>query len=79
MTTQFTAIVERGLLRPTVPLDLPDGTPVEVRIVAPAQPALAAQSPAEILFAIAALSPAPVDPTTSARHDEILYSREAHP
>jgi hypothetical protein len=79
MTTQFTAIVEQGLLRPTVPLDLPDGTPVEVRIVAAAQPAKEGQSPAEILAAIAALSPGPADPSTSVRHDEILYSRESHP
>jgi len=79
MTTQFTAIVEQGRLRPTVPLGLPEGTSVEVRIIAPIQTAPAGQSPAEILAAIAALSPGPVDPSTSQRHDEILYSRETHP
>ena len=78
MTTQFTAIVESGRLRPTVPVELPEGATVEVTIVAPQEPRPGG-SPAEILAGIAALSTDPVDPTTSARHDEILYGREAHP
>lgn len=79
MTARFTAIVEQGQLRPTVPLGLPDGTSVEVVIVAPDQHQSPGQSPAEILAAIAALPSQPTDPLTSARHDEVLYSREAHP
>lgn len=78
MTTQFTAIVEGGCLRPTVPVELAEGTAVEVFIVAPtAEPQTG--SAAEILAGIAALSTDPVDPTTSVRHDEVLYGREAHP
>jgi hypothetical protein len=78
MTTQFTAIVEQGRLRPTVPLGLPEGAAVEVFIVAPDDEAQNG-SPAEILAGIAALSSAVVDSTTSARPDEVLYGREAHP
>jgi energy-coupling factor transporter ATP-binding protein EcfA2 len=37
------------------------------------------KSPPEILAAIAALPSEPSDPTTSARHDEVLDDREAHP
>jgi hypothetical protein len=78
MTSRFTAIVEQGRLRPTVPMELPDGTAVEVFILAPDASGLRA-TPAQILAEIAALPSEPVDPTTSARHDDILYGREAHP
>lgn len=78
MTAQFTAIVEQGRLRPTVPVELPEGTEVEVFIVEPGKPP-AIGSPAEILAAIAALHSGPVDPRTSAQHDDVLYGREAHP
>jgi predicted DNA-binding antitoxin AbrB/MazE fold protein len=78
MTIQFTAIVEDGCLRPTAPVDLPEGAAVEVFVVAP-DGAPAAGSPSEILARIAALSSSPSDPATSERHDEVLYGREAHP
>jgi hypothetical protein len=79
MTSRFTAVVEGGSLRPSIPLGLPDGTSVEVLIVGPDGPSSERTSPAQILAAIAALPSAPVDPLTSTRHDEVLYSREAHP
>ena len=79
MTAHFTAIVEGGRLRPTVPLGLAEGTPVEVIIVSMEKKPPQNQSPAEILAAIAALPSEPVDPMSSARHDEVLYCREAHP
>jgi predicted DNA-binding antitoxin AbrB/MazE fold protein len=78
MTSRFHAVVEQGVLRPTVPVDLPEGSSVEVFIVG-AGPSPQGDSPAEILAAIAALPSEPVDPTTSARHDDVLYRREAHP
>jgi hypothetical protein len=79
MTARFTAIVEQGQLRPMIPLGLPDGSSVEVVIVAPDPPGATEQSPAEILAAIAAMSSVPVDPSTSARHDDVLNSPEARP
>ena len=78
MTTQFTAIVEQGRLRPAVPMELAEGTVVEVFVVS-SSTAPACASPAEILSAIAALPADTVDPKTSVRHDEILYGRGAHP
>jgi len=79
METRFTAIVKDGVLRPTTPIDLADGTAVELVLIGPARRFEEARSPAEILAAIAALPAEPADPLTSARHDEVLYSREAHP
>ena len=79
MTTRFTAIVEGGCLRPMVPLGLPEGQSIEVFIVAPDRTPEQPQSPAQILAAIAALPSEPTDPLTSVHHDDVLYSREAHP
>lgn len=78
MTAQFTAIVEDGCLRPTVPLELVEGTAVQVFIVAPLSE-LQEVSPAQVLARIAELSSDPVDPATSSDHDVVLYGREAHP
>jgi len=78
MTAHFTAVVEQGRLRPTSPVELPEGVAVEVFIVGP-QIAPPNGNPAAILAAIAALPSTPVDPTTSDQHDHVLYGREAHP
>lgn len=80
MTSRFSAIVEQGRLRPVVPIDLPDGATVEVWITSlDANMTAQYSSAAEILASIAALPSEPVDPSTSACHDEVLYCREAHP
>jgi hypothetical protein len=79
VTARFTAVVEGGRLRPTVPLGLTEGQSVEVFILAPETADDQSQSAAEILAAIAALPAEAADPLTSVRHDEVLYSREAHP
>ena len=79
MTASFTAIVEQGRLRPLTPLGLADGVSVQVVIIAADKHLATGESPAEILSAIAAIPSEPVDPQTSMRHDEVLYSREAHP
>lgn len=78
MTAHFTAVVEHGRLRPTTPVELAEGAQVEVFIVG-AQTAPPGGAPAAILAAIAALPSTPVDPTTSDRHNHVLYGREAHP
>ncbi len=79
MSGPFTAIVEDGRLRPLLPLGLPNGAEVEVYVVGEPEASLGTRSPAEILAAIAALPSEPVDPTTSVRHDDVLYDRGAHP
>lgn len=70
MTTQFEAVYEQGVLRPLQPLDLAEGTRVEITVVASAQ----ARTPYEILSAIAAL---PLEITREERagreHDRFLY------
>jgi hypothetical protein len=78
MTAHFTAVVEQGRLRPTTPVELPEGAQVEVFIVGH-QATPPNDTPAAILAAIAALPSTPVDPTTSEQHDHVLYGREAHP
>jgi hypothetical protein len=78
MTARFTAIIEQGCLRPTSPVELPEGAQVEVFIVEPERDS-GPCAPAAILAAIAALPSSPVDTATSQRHDDVLYGREAHP
>jgi predicted DNA-binding antitoxin AbrB/MazE fold protein len=78
MPERITAIVENGVLRPTVPLGLPDGTRVELTIDSPAHepaPPKRKRTPAEIIAQIAAIpSEAPdSDPNTSRDHDHYLY------
>ena len=78
MPERITAIVENGVLRPTVPLGLPEGTRVEVTIDSPAHvqaPPKRKRTPAEIIAEIAAI-PSEVpdsDPNTSRDHDHYLY------
>ncbi len=54
MATPIAAIYEQGVLRPTQPIDLKEGTQVQLIIVNEQDPAIP-QSPAAILAAIAAL------------------------
>jgi hypothetical protein len=70
--TQFTAVFEGGLLRPTEPLAIAEGARLQVFIVTPTTHA-GTSSPAEILDRIAALPTAGGDPTTSRDHDKVLY------
>ncbi len=75
MTLQCTAIVEKGLLRPVVPVSLPDGTQVDL-IIQLASAGAPRRNPAEILADIAALPVEPAERTFSAReHDEVLYRK----
>lgn len=73
MTTTFEAVYERGVLRPLKPVELPEGTKVEVT-VRPGSPS--PKSIAAALAEIAAKAPAgPDDSVCASRdHDKILYS-----
>ena len=73
MSIRCTAVVEAGRLRPKTPLDLTEGTEVELVIIQQAAPC-PTRSAAEILAEIAAL---PIEPGgrefTGRDHDKILY------
>ncbi len=77
MSTAITAVFEGGVLRPTAPLQLPEGSRVELIVVSAETTAPTdGQAAAAILARIAALSTANGDPHTSARHDAVLYGGE---
>jgi len=74
MTLTIEAIYEDGVLKPTQPISLPEGTRVSLVIEASVE-AQVAKSPAAILAAIAALPLASNDQNFSNRdHDSVLYS-----
>jgi predicted DNA-binding antitoxin AbrB/MazE fold protein len=79
-TTTIEAVYEQGVLRLARPIDLADGTRVDVTITpreqaAPQDPsAPRKKTPAEIVAEIAAMANPSEHPTDDARrHDEILY------
>ena len=75
MTLHCTAVVEGGLLRPTVPIALEEGTHVELIIFQPAN-GTGRPNPAEVIAAIASLPMEPGGPEFSGRdHDRILYCK----
>jgi predicted DNA-binding antitoxin AbrB/MazE fold protein len=79
MTTQFTAVYEHGVLRPTVPVSLVEGSRVEVFIISkPATPDQ--RTPAQILAEIAALPMEPGGREFAGRdHDQVLYGERGAP
>jgi predicted DNA-binding antitoxin AbrB/MazE fold protein len=77
MTKSITATFEGGLLRPTTPLALPEGTRVELIIVTHAdQDTRAGRRVARILAEIAALPTSGGDPRTGRDHDRVLYGQQ---
>ena len=76
MTTSITAVFESGVLRPTAPLHMADGTRVELIIVGPKNQESHGQSAASILAEIAALPTNGGDPRTSIDHDRVLYGEQ---
>jgi predicted DNA-binding antitoxin AbrB/MazE fold protein len=75
MSTTVDAIYENGVLRLSRPIDLAEGTPVEV-IVIPRSPQPGKRTPAEILAEIAAMATESEESTRDARdHDQILYGK----
>jgi predicted DNA-binding antitoxin AbrB/MazE fold protein len=77
MTTSITAVFEAGLLRPTTPLVLAEGTRVELIIISDERNGKqAGRTAASILAEIAALPTAGGDPRTSQDHDQVLYGEQ---
>jgi predicted DNA-binding antitoxin AbrB/MazE fold protein len=77
MTTSISAVFEGGLLRPTTPLALAEGTRVELIVVSDEKSArLQGGNAAGILAEIAALPSFGGDPKTSEEHDQILYGEQ---
>jgi uncharacterized protein len=76
MATSIAAVYEQGVLRPTQPIDLKEGTQVQLIIVNEQNPAIS-QNPAAILAAIAALPLEGDSSQFSGRdHDTVLYPTE---
>jgi len=75
MTSRFTAVVDHGLLRPTVPVELEEGATVEVVVVSQAAEPIAA-NPAEVLANLAKLAMTRGDPATGTEHDRVIYGSE---
>jgi predicted DNA-binding antitoxin AbrB/MazE fold protein len=79
MTTRFRAVFENGLLRPTTPISLVDGTQVEVVVIQCRQPE-SPSNPAQILAEIAALPEEASEKDFAGRdHDRILYGEQNSP
>jgi predicted DNA-binding antitoxin AbrB/MazE fold protein len=77
MTATAKAVYENGVLRLNTPVDLAEGTVVEIVILTPPTEADRQKTPAEIMREIAALppdGPLPDDGLSGSRdHDKILY------
>ena len=77
MTTSITAVFEAGLLRPTTPLELAEGTRVELIIIRDERNGKqVGRTAASILAGIAALPTTGGDPRTSQDHDQVLYGEQ---
>lgn len=76
MTTAITAIFEGGVLRPTAPMQLAEGTRVELIVVSPGNTGEGGRSAASILAELANLPTAGGDPRTSQEHDRVLYGEQ---
>ncbi len=76
MTAHFTAVFERGVLRPIAPVQFTEGQEVEVIVIQPPA-AHDSREPAEILSEIAALPLEQDGRVFSGRdHDRLLYGDE---
>lgn len=72
MTTNVKAIYEHGVFKPSEPVPLKEGTPVEV--ILPIQQTASNESPAQILSRIASHSkPTTEDGFSGEDHDDVLY------
>lgn len=77
MNLHITAIYEAGILRPTEPLPVADGTKLDVIVVGShEQPS---QSPAAVLAKIAAMPTEPGPSFSGKDHDRILYGKQESP
>ena len=75
MTKEIEAIYEHGILRPVKPLELPEGSRIDVIVIAHEKPRVNGNA-ASILREIAALPLEGVSDAFSGReHDSILYPK----
>ena len=75
MTTTVKAVYAEGKLELAEPVDIPDGTAVEVILIAPSESQSAVHS-ADVLARIAALPAEPgADGFSGSDHDRVLYPR----
>jgi predicted DNA-binding antitoxin AbrB/MazE fold protein len=76
MTKEIEAIYERGVIRPVKPLELPEGSRLEVIVITHEKPRENGNA-ASILTEIAALPLEGVSDTFSGReHDSVLYPKK---
>lgn len=76
MTKEIEAIYEHGVIRPLQPLELPEGSRLDLIVITHEQPK-ANGNAAKILAEIAALPlEGPSDDFSGREHDSILYPRK---
>jgi predicted DNA-binding antitoxin AbrB/MazE fold protein len=76
MRKTIKAVHEKGIIRPLEPLELPEGSRLDVIIISHDQPATIPNA-AQVLAAIAALPlEGPRDSFSGREHDSILYPEE---
>jgi len=76
MTKEIDAVYEQGIIRPLQPLELPEGSRLDVIVVTHKEPE-ANGNAAEILGEIAALPlEGSTDKLAGREHDSILYSKK---
>jgi predicted DNA-binding antitoxin AbrB/MazE fold protein len=76
MTKEIEAIYEHGMIRPLQPLELPEGSRLDLIVITHEQPG-ANGNAAEILAEIAALPlEGSSDEFSGSEHDSILYPRK---
>ena len=76
MTKEIEAVYEQGVIRPLQPLDLPEGSRLDVIVITHEEPRVTSKA-VEILADIAALPlEGPSDAFSGREHDSILYSKK---
>jgi len=76
MTKEIEAVYEHGMIRPLQPLELPDGTRLDLIVITHEQPKTNGNA-AQILAEIAALPlEGSADVFAGREHDSILYPRK---
>jgi predicted DNA-binding antitoxin AbrB/MazE fold protein len=76
MTKEIEAVYEQGLIRPLQPLDLPEGSRLDVIVITHEQPRATGKA-VDIIAEIAALPlEGPSDSFSGREHDSILYPKK---
>jgi predicted DNA-binding antitoxin AbrB/MazE fold protein len=78
MARTLAAVYEKGVLKPTAPLDLPEGTHVELYVLKSDEGRLL--DPAAVRARLASIASLPLEPGpefTAREHDRILYGESA--